>query len=48
MIVGVEERFIRGWCGLGGVCALSVLGDVTLQGLNRDGALFCWVGVGEA
>ena len=48
IIVDVGERVICGWFGLGGACALSGMVHVTLQGLNRDGAVFFCVGVGEA
>ena len=48
LTVGVGECVIHGWFGLGGACALSGLVHVTLQGLNRDGALFFCVGVCEA
>ena len=48
LIVDVGERVLRGWFGLGGARTLSSLGHVTLQGLNRDRAVFCCIGVGEA
>ena len=48
LIVGVGERIIRGWFGLGRARDLSGRGYVTLQGINKDGAVFCSVGVCEA
>ena len=48
LVGDVGERVLCGWFGLGGVRAFSGLGHVTLQGLNRDGAVFCCIGVGEA
>ena len=44
----VGEHVLRGWFGLGGARALSGLGHVTLQGLNRDGVVFFCICVGEA
>ena len=44
----IREHILRGWFGIGGACALSGLGHMTLQGLNRDGAVFCCISVGEA
>ena len=41
LIGDVGERVLRGWFGLGGVRAFTGLGNVTLQGLNRDGSVFC-------
>ena len=47
-VADVRGRVLRGWFGLGGAHSLSGLGHVNLQGLNRDGAVFCYIGVGEA
>ena len=44
----VGGRILRDWFGLGGARTLSGLGHVTLQYLNRDGEVFCCIGVGEA
>ena len=47
LIVDVGERVFRGWFWLGGSHAWSGLGQVTFQGLNRYGAVFFCIGVGE-
>ena len=48
LIVDVGERVLCGLFGIVGARALSGLGHVTLQGINRDGAVFCCIVVGEA